>query len=216
MCWYASDFCRCPSPCVCRRTSRAEIEDALARRHNAPGHVATGVHAAAGGVGAKAAAAPDPLPWCAGPLIYNFGRAARPGSAASARVADAGRTARRMRGELCAPPPRRAELGPAVQASVSARPRAPACGQALQTAGAKSTTVDRAARRHRSWGWAAPGVCGTDGIGRTTRVKRQTTPKRDSFRLRCPRSTDLSHLQRPTQTRWAPRSGCHGEGKKGV
>ena len=70
-----------------------QARDRLARRHHAPGDVAAGFHAAPGGAGAKATAAFDPLPWRAGPLIYNFGQAARPGSAASARVADAGRTA---------------------------------------------------------------------------------------------------------------------------
>ena len=45
-----------------RPASRAEVEDALARRHDAPGDVAAGVHAAAGRAGPAAAPAPDPLP----------------------------------------------------------------------------------------------------------------------------------------------------------
>lgn len=61
-------------PGTCQRTranqrcwaSRAEAEDPVARRHHAPGDVATRVHAAPGSVGATPATALDPLPWCAG------------------------------------------------------------------------------------------------------------------------------------------------------
>ena len=49
------------------RTGGAEAEDPLARRHYAPGDVTVGVHAAAGGAGAKAKAVPHPLSWRAGP-----------------------------------------------------------------------------------------------------------------------------------------------------
>ena len=69
----------------------AEAQDTLARRHHAPGHVVAGT---------QTQAAPDPLPRRAGPLIYNFGQAARVGGAARARAA------RRVRSELCAPPVR--------------------------------------------------------------------------------------------------------------
>ena len=64
----------------------AQAQDPLARRHHAPGDVAAGVHAAAGSPGAATAAAPDPLPWRAGPQR----QAARAGGAASARAAGAG------------------------------------------------------------------------------------------------------------------------------
>ncbi len=58
----------------------------------------------------------------AGTLICNFGHAARAGGAARgaarARVAGAGHTARRMRGELRTSPPGAAELGQAAQARI--------------------------------------------------------------------------------------------------
>ena len=66
-------------------------------------------------------------PWCAGPLIYNFGQAARAGRAARARVTNAARSARlarsarsarSARGERRALPPRAAGLGQAAQARV--------------------------------------------------------------------------------------------------
>ena len=47
-----------------------------------------------------------------------------------------------------------------------------------------------------------------------TRNNPQTAPEKDHFPLGSQRSTDLSDLQRPTQTRRAPCSGCHGEGKR--
>ena len=65
-----------------RRTGGAQAQDPLARRDHAPGHVAAGVHAEADSAGATAKAAPHPLSWRAGTLIYNFGQAARPDSAA--------------------------------------------------------------------------------------------------------------------------------------
>ena len=70
---------------------------------------------------ATATAAPDSLPRRAGALIYNFGQAARAGSAARARGGSPGSKARRVRGERCAPPAGAAELGQAAQAGV--RPR---------------------------------------------------------------------------------------------
>ena len=64
----------------CRRTGGAEAQDAVARRHHAPRHVAAGVHAAAGGAGAATPAAPDPLSRGAGPEreAAASGGAARP------------------------------------------------------------------------------------------------------------------------------------------
>ena len=49
------------------RPSRAEAEDAVERRHDASGDVATGVYAAAGGAGATAAIASNSVPRRAGP-----------------------------------------------------------------------------------------------------------------------------------------------------
>ena len=46
-----------------RRTSGAQAQDALARRHHAPADVAALVHAAAGRAGTAAAPAPDSV-WC--------------------------------------------------------------------------------------------------------------------------------------------------------
>ena len=60
----------------------------------------------------------------------------------------------------------------------------------------------------------SPRVCRTDGIGLLTRDSPQTAPEKDDFRLRCQSSTDLSDLQRPTQARRTPCSGCHGGGKR--
>lgn len=69
------------------------------------------------GACATPASAPDPLPWCAGPER----QAARPGSAATARAASPGQTARRTRGGLCASPPSAIELGQVAQAGVRDR-----------------------------------------------------------------------------------------------
>ena len=60
-----------------RRPGGAQARDPLARRHHAPGHVAAGVHAAAGGAGAKATPTPHPLPRRAGTLIYNSSTTSR-------------------------------------------------------------------------------------------------------------------------------------------
>ena len=98
----------------------AEVEDPLARRHHAPGDVAAGVHATAGGAGATPAAAPDPLSRSAG----TERQAACDGGAARARACRAGSKARRVRGELRASPPGAAELGQAAQARVRDRPGA--------------------------------------------------------------------------------------------
>ena len=108
---------------VCR-TGGVEAQDPLARRHHASGHVAAGVHAAAGGAGATATPTPHPLAWRAGTSIYNFSQAARTGGAARARGARAAHTARRVRGGLRASPPGQAELGPAAQTGVRDRPGA--------------------------------------------------------------------------------------------
>ena len=70
--------------------------------------------------GATPAAAPDPLPWCAG----TERQAARDGGAAGARGGRAGSKARRVRGDLRASPPGAAELGQAAQAGVRSRPGA--------------------------------------------------------------------------------------------
>ena len=104
-----------------RWPGRAEAEDTLARRHHPPGDVAAGVHAAVGGAGAQAAAAPDPLPRRAGTerQVARAGGAA--GGAARGRGARAGCATRRLRGELCAPPPGAAELGKVAQARVRDR-----------------------------------------------------------------------------------------------
>ena len=53
-----------------------------------------------------------------------FGQAACAGEAARAPVASAGHTARRLRGEMRAPPPGAAEPGQAAQAGVRSRPGA--------------------------------------------------------------------------------------------
>ena len=65
-------------------------------------------------------AAPDPLPRRAGTQR----QAARARGAAGTRTTRAGRTARRVRGDLCAPPSSSAELGQAAQAGVRSRPGA--------------------------------------------------------------------------------------------
>jgi hypothetical protein len=49
-----------------RRPGGSQAQDTMARRHHAPGDEPAGVPAAAGGAGATAQAAPDPLPWGAG------------------------------------------------------------------------------------------------------------------------------------------------------
>jgi hypothetical protein len=49
-----------------RRPGGTQAQDTMARRHHAPGDEPAGVPAAAGGAGAPAQAAPDPLPWGAG------------------------------------------------------------------------------------------------------------------------------------------------------
>jgi hypothetical protein len=86
-----------------RRAGGAQAQDPLARRHHAPGDVAAGVHAAAGRAGAQAEAAPDSLPRRAGPnaklraLVVPQEPKSRPAQASKAR---------RVRGELRAPPSR--------------------------------------------------------------------------------------------------------------
>ena len=89
-----------------------------------PAPVAAGVHAAAGCAGAQTEAAPDPfgarvssLRQVSGPPLREPWRsrtrrqAARGGGAAGTRTTRAGRTARRMRGDVRAPPPGAVELG---------------------------------------------------------------------------------------------------------
>ncbi len=91
-----------------RRAGGAEAQDSLARRHHAPGDIAAGVHAAAGGAGATPAAAPDPL-WCP----RNFAarsertpasRARRAGTQRQAARAGGGRKSRRRRPKPRRPP----------------------------------------------------------------------------------------------------------------
>ena len=65
----------------------------------------------------RARPASDPLPRRAGTQRQD----ARAGGAVTARCAREGRAARRMRGELCAPPPGAAELGAAAQARLRDR-----------------------------------------------------------------------------------------------
>jgi hypothetical protein len=77
----------------------------------------------------------------------------------------------------------------------------PNCGGPLKV-NAAVLEGDRAARRHGSWGWAAPGVCGTDGTRLMTRAKSQTTPKRDGFRLRCQLGRECSAQEKADVLAW--------------
>jgi hypothetical protein len=77
----------------------------------------------------------------------------------------------------------------------------PNCGGPLKVIAA-ILDGDRAARRHGSWGWAAPGVYGTDGIGLMARDKAQATPKRDGFRLRCQLGRECSAQEKADVLAW--------------
>ncbi len=114
------------APCVGQRTranqrgraSGAQAQDRFARRHQPPRDVTAGVHAAAGGAGGTATPAPDSLQWRSGTQR----QAARAGGAAGTRLTRAGRTARRVRGDVRSSPPSAAELGQVAQARVRDRP----------------------------------------------------------------------------------------------
>jgi len=89
---------------------------------------------------------------------------------------------------------------------VPQKPEAPA--QATKPAGCEANCAHHRpvrlswARRHGSWGWAAPGVWVSDGIGLMTRAKSQTTPKRDGFRLRCQLGRECSAQEKADVLAW--------------
>ena len=64
---YPASASQRPGAGQCGRPSRAEAQDTVAGRHDASGDVAPGVHAAAGGAGAKAKATSDSVPRGPGP-----------------------------------------------------------------------------------------------------------------------------------------------------
>jgi len=115
-----------------RRAGGAQVQDAVARRQHAPAHEPAGVHAAAGGAGAAAEAAPHQLPWRRGPERQVAGAVRAAGTTRGRRAVHRRRGRRRVRGRDCPGPAAPHGWGKVAQARLrhrhAARPRTLAPG----------------------------------------------------------------------------------------
>ena len=127
-----------------------------ARRHHAPADFAARPRAAPGGPGATPQTAPG-SPAC---RSCTQRQVARAGGVAASRTPRAGRTTRRMRGKVCASPPRTAELGQALRKRVfeTDLEHCPNCGGDLKIIAAifKQPVIEKIVTRLGLWAPAPP------------------------------------------------------------